>query len=85
MLTSTVLNESSGYMTEKLKSDFLVSAPSFACGVGRLLDWYGLYDLYNISRNGKEADAKAMYSDWRIVGQDINDAMMEFENSRPVR
>jgi hypothetical protein len=72
-------------MAEKLKSDFLVAAPSFASGVGRLLDWYGLYDLYNVSRNGNEADAKAMFSDWRIVGQDINDAMLEFEKSRPVR
>jgi len=72
-------------MAEKVKSDFLVAAPSFASGVGRLLDWYGLYDLYNVSRNGKEADAKAMYSDWRIVGQDINDAMWEFENSRSVK
>lgn len=72
-------------MAEKLKSDFLVAAPSFASGVGRLLDWYGSYDLYNVSRNGSEADAKAMYSDWRIVGQDINDAMWEFESSRPVK
>jgi hypothetical protein len=72
-------------MAEKLKSDFLVAAPSYASGVGRLLDWYGSYDLYNISRNGNEADAKAMYSDWRIVGQDINDAMTEYEISQPAR
>jgi len=72
-------------MAEKLKSDFLVAAPSFASGVGRLMDWYGLYDLYNVSRNGNEADAKAMFSDWRIVGQDINDAMREFGKSQPVK
>jgi len=52
-------------MSEKLKSDFLVASPSYASGVGRMMDWYGLYDLYNISRNGNEADAKAIYSDWR--------------------
>lgn len=63
----------------KLKSDFLVASPSFAAGAGRLLDWYGLYDLYNVSQNGNEADAKAMFSDWRIVGQDIHDAMVEFD------
>ena len=72
-------------MTEKIKSDFLVASPSFASGVGRLLDWYGLYDLYNISRSPQEADAKAMFADWRIVGQDLNDAMTEFEARRPVK
>jgi hypothetical protein len=69
-------------MSEKLKSDFLVASPSYASGVGRLMDWYGLYDLYNASRNGNEADAKAIYSDWRIVGQDIRDAMVQFEDSQ---
>jgi len=69
-------------MSEKIKSDFLVAAPSFASGVGRLMDWYGLYDLYNVSQNGNEADAKAIFSDWRIVGQDLRDAMVEFEHSQ---
>ena len=72
-------------MTEKLKSDFLVAAPSFASGIGRLLDWYGTYDLYNVSRNGHEADTKAMFSDWRIVGQDLCSAMVDFESSQPVK
>ena len=54
-------------------------------GAGRLVDWYGLYDSYNISRNGQEADAKAMFADWRMVGQDINDAMMEFDETQPVK
>jgi hypothetical protein len=72
-------------MAEKIKSDFLVAAPSFASGAGRLLDWYGLYDLYNVSRNGQEADTKAMFADWYIVGQDIHGAMVEFESNQPVK
>lgn len=72
-------------MSEKLKSDFLVAAPSFASGVGRLVDWYGLYDLYNVSRNGNEADIKAVSSDWLIVGQDIEEALVEFGSSHPVK
>lgn len=72
-------------MTEKLKSDFLVAAPSFASGAGRLLDWYGLYDLYNISRSGHEPDTKAMFADWRMVGQDIHDAMVEFDGTQVVK
>ncbi len=78
-------SETIGHMSEKIKSDFLVAAPSFASGAGRLLDWYGLYDLYNVSRNGQEADAKAMFSDWRVVGEDINDAMLEFETAQPLK
>jgi hypothetical protein len=72
-------------MAEKLKSDFLVASPSFASGCGRLLDWYGLYDLYNVSKNGAEADTKAMFSDWRIVGQDLHGAMLEFGSRQPVK
>ena len=73
------------FMVNRIQSDFLVAAPSFASGAGRLLDWYGLYDLYNVSANGKQADAKAMFADWRLVGEDINDAMLEFESGQPLK
>jgi len=74
-------------MINKIKSDLLVATPSFTSGAGRLLDWYGLYDSYNVSRSGQEADAKAIFSDWRVVGEDINDAMseVELETSQPVK
>jgi hypothetical protein len=71
-------------MSDRLNSDFLVASPSFSSGVGRLLDWYALYDSYNSSRTGKEADTKAMYADWRMVGQDLQDAMLEYESNIPV-
>ena len=72
-------------MINKIKSDFLVASPSLASGAGRLLDWYGLYDIYNVSRSGQEADIKAMFADWRMVGEDLNDAMVEFEVEQPVK
>ena len=72
-------------MSDRLSSGFLFAEPTFVSGAGRLVDWYGLYDLYNVSRNGNEADAKAMFADWRIVGQDIQDAMVEFDSSQPVK
>ncbi|HXZ78584.1 MAG TPA: hypothetical protein VEG30_01560 [Terriglobales bacterium] len=72
-------------MSNRLTSDFLIAEPSFISGVGRLLDWYGLYDVYNASQNGREADTKAMFADWYIVGQDIKDAMMEFESDQLVK
>lgn len=79
MIASEVL------MVNRIKSDFLVSAPSVLSGAGRLLDWYGFLNTYNSSRTPQEADAKAMFSDWRIVGQDIDDAIVEFETCQPVK
>ena len=72
-------------MSSKVQSDFLMAAPSFYSGAGRLLDWCGLHDVYNASRTGNEADTKAMFADWYMVGQDINDAMVEFETSHLVK
>jgi hypothetical protein len=69
-------------MGNKPKSDFLVSAPSAVSGAARLFDWYGQFDEYNISRDGAEADQKALCSDWRLVGEDLRDAMSEYEASR---
>jgi hypothetical protein len=63
----------------KAKSDFLVASPSFFSGAGRLLDWYGQFDEYNKSRDGREADARATASDWQVVGDDIRKAMADFE------
>jgi hypothetical protein len=38
-----------------------------------------------VRQRGQEADAKAMFSDWRIVGEDISDAMLEFETTTAVK
>ncbi len=72
-------------MRSRFKSDFLFAGPSFVSGAARLLDWYGLYDRYNTSGSGSEADYKALLSDWCIVGQDIQDAMDVFESSLPAQ
>ena len=63
----------------RLRTDFLFARPSFLSGFARVLDLFGVFDSYNQSRTPEEADAKAMYSDWRIVGQDIMDAAQHFE------
>lgn len=72
-------------MVDRIQSDFLTAEPSFVSGAARLLDWWGTYDSYNRSRSGQEADARAMFSDWRMVGQDLADAMVEFESTPPVK
>ena len=44
-----------------------------------MLDLFCTFDTYNDSPNDAQADARAIYSDWHIVGQDLADAMMRVE------
>ena len=59
--------------------------PSWLSGVGRNLDVAGQFDEYNESRTGDEADAKALFADWRTVGDAIFDAVVRFrsESKKP--
>jgi hypothetical protein len=54
---------------------FLFARPSLASGIARLFDFWGQFDAYNISLNPSEADARALYSDWRTVGEQLNEAI----------
>jgi len=47
--------------------------------MARVLDLCGLFDSYNQSPTTEEADAIAMYLDWRTTGEDISDAILEFQ------
>jgi hypothetical protein len=58
---------------------FLFATPSTLSGVARLLDFWGNFDAYNNSRNGSEADAKAIYCDWRTVGEQLVEATQGYE------
>jgi hypothetical protein len=66
-------------MSTKVKSGFLYADPSFLSGVARTLDLHGLYDAYNLSVTPQEADARGIASDWIITGQDLQDAIDEFQ------
>ncbi len=67
-------------MIKRVQSDFLYAQPSFASGTARVFDLWGQFDAYNESENSAEADAKAIASDWAIVGQDIIDAMQQHDS-----
>ena len=54
---------------QEVGSDFLFARPSVWSGLARCLDLSGQFDFYNISPSGETADALALYSDWRTVGQ----------------
>lgn len=67
---------------EKVKTDFLFAQPSFASGAARVLDLWGVFDDYNRSETPADADARALASDWLVAGQDLMDAMAEYESEQ---
>ena len=68
----------------EIRSDFLYAKPSFLEGVARLVDFGGTLNEYNFSQTGEEADARAIWIDWAIVGQDMRRVMARvMESSRP--
>lgn len=56
-------------------SDFLFAMPSRLSGVARTLDLGATFDSYNESRTPNEADARALFGDWRAVGRSLLQAM----------
>jgi hypothetical protein len=67
-------------MVKKVQSDFLFAQPSFGSGAARVFDLWGQFDEYNRSDTPVEADAKAIASDWLVVGQDIYEAIEHYES-----
>lgn len=61
-----------------MRPDFLFAMPSWLSGASRTLDLAGQFDEYNESPTGEAADAKALFCDWRIVGESLLDAMRTF-------
>lgn len=62
-----------------MKTDYLFARPSFLSGMARLGNLFGGFDDYNSSPSGSLADARAIYSDWRMVGEDLARAMAGIE------
>lgn len=59
----------------EMDTTFLFATPSLWSGMARVLDIYGQFDSYNASETEEAADAKALYSDFRMIGQDLKQAM----------
>ncbi|MFA4890030.1 MAG: hypothetical protein WC587_00125 [Candidatus Paceibacterota bacterium] len=62
------------------KTTFLFANPSFTEGVARVIDIGGTLQIYNESKTPKEADVLAIKSDWESVGEDVKNAMGEYEH-----
>lgn len=57
-----------------MTTDFLFARQSFIRGIGSLGNLNGEV-IFNASATEKEADARAISSDWQMVGSDINAAL----------
>jgi hypothetical protein len=62
---------------------FLFASPSFLSGAARTLDLGAQFDSYNASLSTQQADMLAMFADWYTVGEDIRDALNEYEIEEP--
>jgi len=63
----------------RYRTDFLLPKNNFLVGMGSILNLAGSYFEYNYSRSEREADLKALTSDWDNVGEDIKKAKKDFE------
>jgi hypothetical protein len=62
-------------------STYLFAHPSALAGVGRIFDFAGSFDAYNVSPTPEIADSLATFLDWRAVGSDIMDAVAAHEQA----
>ena len=58
-------------MSRKYKTNILFPRSSVLIGAGSIFNIAGNYFLFNYSKSDKEADRKAIESDWGMVGDDI--------------
>ena len=58
------------YMT-----DFLFAKPSFISGMGMAIDLGATMGRYNFSETPEEADARAIYNDFSVVGEEMRKAI----------
>jgi len=56
-------------------STFLFARPSFVEGMARLLDFGGSLSEFNSSLTPEQADCLALRMDWRLIGQDFQEAV----------
>ncbi len=63
----------------RYKTNYLLPKNNFWVGMGSILNLAGSYFEYNYSKSEKEADLKALTSDWDNVEEDIRKSQNIFE------
>lgn len=66
---------------EKITDDgaFLFADPTFVGGAATALDIGGSLVVYNVSRDGNEADLRSLASDWAVTGRDLKCGIEKFK------
>jgi len=64
-------------LKRKFYSTFLFSTPKrpFLAGIGDQLNLAGNYYIFNNSSSEEETDTRALFSDWAIIGQYLDDTI----------
>jgi hypothetical protein len=65
--------------------NFLYPTPTFARGVARSIDFWGLADPCSVSNSPETADAVAMWADWKDAGADLVEAVRILTLAQPVK
>lgn len=65
---------------DEMQSDYLFARPSFVEGFGRIVDMSSSLNTYNYSRDGGQADARAIYEDWKALGHDVRMALEQLRS-----
>ncbi len=60
----------------------LYATPSFLEGVARAIDIGDTLTDYNGSEDGAQADARALRSDWKAVGDDMRRASAQYRQEK---
>ncbi len=63
----------------KNRTTFLLPKNDFWVGFGSVLNIAGSYFSYNYSNSDADADRKALFSDWFMVGDDFKQSKKKFE------
>jgi len=68
-------------MFKRLRSrtDFLFAQTGLLIGAGSVFNLGGNYFSFGSSASGPEADAKAIASDWSMVGVDLEQALQAYD------
>jgi hypothetical protein len=65
-------------------SSILFARPSFLEGAARAFDLANTMSEYNRSETEELADSRALFADWRLIGDEIRQAMEVFAGVKKI-
>lgn len=63
----------------KSYTNILFPKIGFVKGMARVFDLFGTLNSYNTSESAEHADAKAIYSDWVSIGNDLRNVFGKYK------